>query len=221
MTAGSAATRRAGERSDRGSDRIVKPLNLRVDGLLADLERAPGAAAERHDPLVVRGRSPIGGDHRLRSQIPAVGQIVIDEILEGHLVDLLPIPPRPDVVRERADEPWLINCQRNERRTAAPSVDSKGLVGGGRQIERRACAPDQLPRMGGREKYLSGAEPSPRMCRSLKRSTCHVHKTRSQRNGGFGADSGLSRGDPCKRAIRPEATFLDGTKRHVRATGSS
>jgi hypothetical protein len=31
--------------------------------------------------------------------------------------------------------------------------------------------------------------------------------SRSQRNDGFGAHSGPSRGDPCRRALRPTATY--------------
>jgi hypothetical protein len=102
--------RRTGERSDRRPNRVIERLDLRVDwGKAVNPEQPPDAAAERHDPLVVRRREPIGGDDRLRGQIPTVRQIVVDEILERHLVDLLPVPPSPNVIDKSADHPRLLN----------------------------------------------------------------------------------------------------------------
>src|SRR5262245_43190764 len=63
---------------------VVVGSDVGIDRLVTDLEYAPEAAANRHCPAIVAIGLPIGGDEGTRSQVPALGQVIIDERLQGH-----------------------------------------------------------------------------------------------------------------------------------------
>ena len=67
----------------RGYD-IVVSGDVGIDCLMADLENAPDAAADRHSPAIVVISFPVGGDEGAGGQVPALGKIIIDEGLQGH-----------------------------------------------------------------------------------------------------------------------------------------
>src|ERR1700751_4619429 len=54
--------------------------------LVADFEYSAKAAANRHNPLLTRGRQPVRCNEWRRRQIPAVRHIVVDEWLREERV---------------------------------------------------------------------------------------------------------------------------------------
>ena len=53
-----------------------------MDRLVTDLEDAPDAAADRHSPAIIFTSLPVGGDEGARGQVPAFGEVIIEEGLQ-------------------------------------------------------------------------------------------------------------------------------------------
>src|SRR5437867_11719152 len=67
---------------------IVVGSYLRIDRLVTDLEDAPNAAADGKRPAVVTIGFPICGDEGARGQIPTLWQVVIEEGLQRHGINV-------------------------------------------------------------------------------------------------------------------------------------
>ena len=67
---------------------IVVGADVGIDRLVTDLEDAPDAAADRHSPAIIVFSLPIGRDERARGQVPALGEVIIEEGLQGHGIDI-------------------------------------------------------------------------------------------------------------------------------------
>ena len=87
---------------------VPKDLPLEVDGLLADLDQAAGATAERHRPAVTAVGGPVGGNGRRRGEIPAAVEVVVDEVLQRGEVDVRLVVIAgigPDMLNQAAEQP--------------------------------------------------------------------------------------------------------------------
>ncbi len=84
---------------------------MRIDRLVTDLEDAANAAADGKCPVIVTVSFPIGGDERACGQIPALGEVVIEEEgLHRHRIDIGTVfisGERPKIV-ERPCVPFLL-----------------------------------------------------------------------------------------------------------------
>ena len=132
---------------------VVEDLNLRVDRLLAELEQAPEPAADGHGPFSAV-REPIRGDDGARGEVPAIGEIVVHERLDQHLIDVRTLASarkRPDIVGERAEQPMPLYREDDDRRSCTPAMVAEILIGRGRQQECRPDAPDDFARLCRRE----------------------------------------------------------------------
>lgn len=69
---------------------IAISLNVNIHGLKSKFHHSSHAATERHRPhaSVRCGRIPIGGDDRLGGEVPALLHVVINEVLQKHLIDV-------------------------------------------------------------------------------------------------------------------------------------
>ena len=57
---------------------------FRVDRLVTDLEDAPDAAADGHSPAIIVISLPVGRNEGARGQVPALGEVIIEEGLQRH-----------------------------------------------------------------------------------------------------------------------------------------
>ena len=88
----------------RGYD-IVVGGNVGIDRLVTDLEDAPDAAADRHSPAIIFTSLLVGGDEGARGQVPAFEEVIIEEGLQRHGIDVRPIliaSKRPEVKDQEA-----------------------------------------------------------------------------------------------------------------------
>ena len=67
---------------------VVEDLRLHVDRLASDSEHSADPAAERDRSLLAAFRLPVGGDDRRTGEVPAVGKVVVDEVLHEKAVDV-------------------------------------------------------------------------------------------------------------------------------------
>src|SRR5262249_27510767 len=74
----------------RGYDIVVGGA-VGIDCLMADLEKAPDAAADRHGPAIVVISFPVGGDKRAGGQVPTLGEVIIEEGLQRHGIHVFPV----------------------------------------------------------------------------------------------------------------------------------
>src|SRR5262245_48732757 len=84
---------------------IVVGGDVGIDRLVTDLEDAPDAAADGHRPAIIVIGLPIGGDEGTRSQVPALGQVIVEEGLQGHGIHVSPVliaSKGPDVKDQEA-----------------------------------------------------------------------------------------------------------------------
>ena len=73
----------------RGYD-IVVGGDVGIDRLVTDLEDAPDAA-DRHSPAIIFTSLLVGGDEGARGQVPAFEEVIIEEGLQRHGIDVRPI----------------------------------------------------------------------------------------------------------------------------------
>ena len=67
---------------------IVIGGDVGVDGLVADLEDAPDAAADGDGPAIIVISFPIGSDEGARRQVPALREVIVEERLQRHGIDV-------------------------------------------------------------------------------------------------------------------------------------
>lgn len=65
---------------------IAVELSREVDWLVPEFHDASDTAAERDSPDISATRFPIRGDDRLHGDVPALFQVVVNEILQQHLI---------------------------------------------------------------------------------------------------------------------------------------
>ena len=63
---------------------IIVGRDIGVDRLMTDFEDAPDATADGHSPAIIVIGLPVGGEEGARRQIPALGQVIIEEGLQRH-----------------------------------------------------------------------------------------------------------------------------------------
>src|ERR1700693_6212150 len=91
-------------------DGVAVKLRGDVYRLESELHDSSYASAERHDPGVIAGGSPVGGDDWRGGEVPTFFHIVVDEPLEEELVHSRFIEVgvtsyRPDVVCQKPNRP--------------------------------------------------------------------------------------------------------------------
>ena len=98
-------------------------------------------------------KRPSPRDDRRCCQIPAAGEVVVEEGLEGHDVHVLAAPARvgPDVVHERSGHDVLAHVEADQGRPEAPFSAAKLRTARGGEKKRRTDAPDEFPRLARRE----------------------------------------------------------------------
>ena len=67
-----------------GREHIVVGGDVGIDRLVADLEDAPDAAADRQGPAIIVISFPVGGNEGTRGQVPALREVIIEEGLQRH-----------------------------------------------------------------------------------------------------------------------------------------
>src|SRR5579864_5446169 len=94
-------------------DRIAISRNADTYRLKSKLHDSSQTATDRHGPHTsAGGRSlPVGGENGCGRQIPSFFHVVVDEVLQQHLINVpaaATTGDRPDVVDERAqyEMPW-------------------------------------------------------------------------------------------------------------------
>src|SRR5262245_12329797 len=70
---------------------VVVGSDVGIDRLVTDLEYAPEAAANRHRPTIIVIGFPVSGNERARSQVPALGQVIVEERLQRHGIHVSPV----------------------------------------------------------------------------------------------------------------------------------
>ena len=67
---------------------IAVSLNVNIHGLKSKLHDSPNAGTKWHRPHTSAGRRrvPVRRDDRLRGQVPAFFHVVVDEVLQQHLI---------------------------------------------------------------------------------------------------------------------------------------
>lgn len=65
------------------------PIELggEIDGQETKFHGSAHATTEGHHPDITGGRFPVGGDDQRGCEIPAFFRVVVDEVLQGHLID--------------------------------------------------------------------------------------------------------------------------------------
>src|SRR5262245_18191133 len=84
---------------------VVVGSDVGIDRLVTDLKYAPEAAANRHRPAIIVIGLPVSGNERAGGQVPALGQVIVDEGLQGHGIHIRPVllPGKgPDVKDQEA-----------------------------------------------------------------------------------------------------------------------
>src|SRR5262245_53765809 len=67
---------------------VVVGGDVGIDRLVTDLEDAPDAAADRQRPAVILIGFPVGSDEWACRQVPALREIIIEEGLQRHGIDV-------------------------------------------------------------------------------------------------------------------------------------
>ena len=122
-------------------DHVVVALQIHVEGRPAGLDDLAEATANRDYPAVaaiVAKGFPVSGDDGRGGQIPALGQVVVDEGLNQHRVDPLVgrcIPNRPLLVSQGADYPVFLHGDHDCGRSNAEGIRTQQVVGFRREAE--------------------------------------------------------------------------------------
>ena len=127
----------------------------------------PDAAAKGHRPDASAGgvvsggglaaalASPVSRDDRRGGEIPTLVQVVVDEVLQQHLVYIRPVLGAGDgeyVIDQGSEGPMSGLDQGDRRRAEAQFSLAEGRAGGGGDDNCRPKAPDQLAGFCRREK---------------------------------------------------------------------
>jgi len=87
---------------------VAIKLRCERDRLVPDFHNSSHSAAKRHGPSVAIGSFPVRRQSWLPSNVPALLQVVIDEILEQELIHIRAAARarhRPDIVRQNSQSP--------------------------------------------------------------------------------------------------------------------
>src|SRR5208282_6853545 len=130
-------------------DGIAISLNADVHRLKSKFHDSSDAATEWYRPHASagRGRVPVCGEDGLRGQVPALFHVVVDEVLQQHLIDVRTASPtgdRPDVVDEYAQHEMAWHHQSDDVGPQSKLSLPQVLAGRSRQLNDRACAPNHL-----------------------------------------------------------------------------
>ncbi len=134
---------------------VVISGNICAHRLVAYFEYAAETATDRDGPPLIRCRQPVRCDDWRRSEIPAVGKIIIDERLRQKFVHGGPqriATNRPLVIEQYTDYPVSRRYQEDGRRAEQKSSGSENRIVGGRNGEDCTRAPDEFTRMRWRKK---------------------------------------------------------------------
>src|SRR5580704_5545905 len=141
-------------RSSWRMDGVAIKLRTDIHWLESELHDSSHAAAEWRHPSTAVADFPVRGDDWLRGQVPAFFHVVVDEVLQQHLIDrrtAARTSDRPDVVGEHAQHEMAGHGQGHNVGSDAKLALSQVLAGGSRQLKDRSYAPDQLVRFARRE----------------------------------------------------------------------
>ena len=134
------------------------PISLNVDihRLKSKLHDSSHAATEWHRPHAParRGRIPVGGENGLRGQVPAFFHVVVDEVLQEHLVDVPTAARtghRPDVVDQYTHHETSGHGQSDDVGSEGKLALSQVLAGRSRQLKDRTYAPNHFVWLARRE----------------------------------------------------------------------
>jgi hypothetical protein len=138
--------RRAGYRMDGISVKHCRDIQW-LKSELHDAARAPPTG---HRPHIPRRSLPIRINYWRRRQVPAPLQVVVDEVLQHHLVHILAAPgpgDRPHIIGQHANRPMTPLCQGHNRGSNAELSLSQHRARSRGQRECRAYSQDQLVRL--------------------------------------------------------------------------
>src|SRR5271166_6132936 len=76
-----------------GRHHVVEGLQLKIDRQLAQLDNFANTAANRQSPTLIAGGLPVRCNDRRCGDIPAIGEIVVNERLDKKRVHALVAPP--------------------------------------------------------------------------------------------------------------------------------
>src|SRR5258705_7056550 len=128
-----------------------------IDGLIAETHDTSGAAAKGYRPHAPGGgvvpiggfagglAVPVRGDDWRGGEIPTLVQVVVDEVLEQHLIHIWPVcgpGDGEDVVDQGSDGPMAGLDQRDCRWAKAQLALTESGTGGGGDDDCRPQAPD-------------------------------------------------------------------------------
>ena len=71
-----------------GRHDIVVGGEVGIDCLVTDLKDASDAATDRHSPAIIVISLPVGRNEGARGQVPALGEVIIEEGLQRHGIDV-------------------------------------------------------------------------------------------------------------------------------------
>src|SRR5580693_7909703 len=111
---------------------IAISLNADIPPLESKFHDSSHAAAEWHYPSTVIADFPVGGEDGLGGQVPAFFHVVVDEILQQHLINVCAAATasnRPDVVDEYAQHEMARRRQRDDVRSQSKLPLSQILAG--------------------------------------------------------------------------------------------
>ena len=140
---------------------------LALIGWSTDLEDAPDAAADRHSPAIIVISLPVGRNEGARGQVPALGEVIIEEGLQRHGIDVgavLVAGEGPEVKDQKAgcyvQRP--VRQEHDKSGAGRPLSRPKFNVGRGRKLKswpstpHQACVGTKLYRLSWRkEKFWS------------------------------------------------------------------
>jgi len=131
-----------------GRYNVVVGRDVGIDCLMADLENAPEAAADRHSPAIVVISFPVGGDKRAGGQVPTLGEVIIEEGLQRHGIHVFPvlIASKGPEVKDQEASCYVQRPVRQEDdkiRTDRVLSGSKLIIGRRWKLKRWSKAPNQ------------------------------------------------------------------------------
>ena len=127
---------------------VVIRLNRGIHREFPDPEYPPDSHAEGDRPSIVAVSLPVGGNDRRRVQIPAIGHVIVDEVLHQKLVHIVTLAAArirkgPYVLHQRAEHLGATHRQPHKGRASAPFLSTQALVCRGGEQEDGSSTPDK------------------------------------------------------------------------------
>src|SRR5262245_46335489 len=149
---------------------VVVGSDVGIDRLMPDLEDAPDAATNGNGPAVIVISLPVGGDERGRGQVPALGEVIVEEGLQRHRIHVsavLVASKGPDVKDQEASRyvQSLIRQEDDEVGSDRPFFRPEQLIRRSRKLKHRpntphqACVWTKLDRLSWRKEQLRSEIP--------------------------------------------------------------